>query len=156
MSHFKQVCSKCGTIVAQCRCPSQDKVTISVVCARCENPGAAPDTALAPCPPSMGAAGTFRGRTVEVSLVDQGPDGLHTVRLVRLSATVNASVHRWEVYDEEPRWFITLRPSSLRRHGHVVPVDLYRVEVQAASFQAALDKLDEKLQSVSRWLEELK
>lgn len=37
MSHFKVVCDKCGTIIEQCRCPSQDKTTTYETCKKCKS-----------------------------------------------------------------------------------------------------------------------
>jgi len=36
MSHFKEVCKYCGTLITQCRCPSKDKEIKYGVCATCK------------------------------------------------------------------------------------------------------------------------
>lgn len=33
--HFKKICRVCGTIIAQCRCPSLDKAVIKGICEKC-------------------------------------------------------------------------------------------------------------------------
>ena len=35
MEHFKTVCSKCGILMGQCRCPRQDKFTKYEICQSC-------------------------------------------------------------------------------------------------------------------------
>ncbi len=36
MKHFKKVCTTCGKIVSQCRCPSNFKEVQNVICEECK------------------------------------------------------------------------------------------------------------------------
>lgn len=33
--HFKEICSKCGTVVSQCHCPDPNKKVTYVICGSC-------------------------------------------------------------------------------------------------------------------------
>lgn len=36
MNHFMVVCSECGKIITQCRCPSENKTKTYEVCKECQ------------------------------------------------------------------------------------------------------------------------
>jgi hypothetical protein len=52
--HYKQVCERCGAVVAQCRCMSCDKaVVVNGLCAKCaaqpQDKGSAGQQSASPC-----------------------------------------------------------------------------------------------------------